>query len=109
MTKRTTKTTAGAANPGGLPRGCGSIQMRRRTWWLIYWDADGVRRQENSWTADTMAARRMLAKRALAVLRARIAAVKQVMLEDEETQASAVKERGCDRQVGGSARHQARD
>ena len=56
-----------------LPRGVGSIQKRRRAWWMIYRDVEGKTIVESSHTGDAAAATRMLAQRALVALRARVA------------------------------------
>src|SRR6188508_1049403 len=63
-------------NPGGLPYGLGSMQLRGRVWWLIYRDTNGNSVQENTRTTDVHEARIMLTDRTIASLEARLAVVK---------------------------------
>jgi hypothetical protein len=64
-----------------MPYGTGSIQMRRRTWWMIYRDPEGRIIQKNTCTEDQNAARRMLAERALETAKARVAALERIIDE----------------------------
>ena len=65
-------------NPGGLPRGAGSIQKRGAKWWLIYTDETGRQIQKNSGTSDQAEARLLLAKTALRVLSARAKEIRRI-------------------------------
>ena len=47
-----------------MPYGAGSMQMRRRCWWLVYKNASGHVVQENAGTDNAAKARRMLTERA---------------------------------------------
>ena len=85
-------------NPGGLPRGAGSIQMRGAKWWLIYTDATGRVVQKNSGTRDQTEARLLLAKTALRVLAARAKEIRRIAYGGEtkaETRSQAGKHHGA--------------
>ena len=87
-----------ARNPGGLPRGAGSIQMRGAKWWLIYTDEAGRVVQKNSGTSDQAEARLLLAKTALRVLAARAKEIRRIAYGGEtetKTRARARKHRGA--------------
>jgi hypothetical protein len=95
-----------ARNPGGLPRGAGSIQMRGARWWLIYTDETGRVIQKNSRTSDRAEARLLLAKAALRVLAARAKEIKRIAYGSEtetESRARAGRDYGP-QPAGGSAR-----
>jgi hypothetical protein len=64
-----------------IPYGTGSIQQRGNVWWMIYRDVDGTTIQENARTTDRAEARRLLAKRALVNLQARVRALKAIIKE----------------------------
>ncbi len=72
-------------NQSGMPYGTGSLQQRGRTWWIMFRDPEGRTIQENSRLEDYAAARRMLAERAIATLEARLAVLRAVLDEAEET------------------------
>jgi hypothetical protein len=76
-------------NPNGLPYGSGSIQMRSRTWWMIYRDPEGRIIQENTRTDDQNAARRILAERAIVTLEARLKMLRKVANGREKDQKAA--------------------
>ena len=87
-----------APNPGGLPRGAGSMQMRGAKWWLLFRDEHGHLVQQNSGTADADEARRLLAKAALRVLEARAKEIRRVAYDGEtkaETRSRAGKHQGA--------------
>jgi hypothetical protein len=77
------------ANPSGLPYGCGSIQMRGRTWWMIYRDGEGRVVQENCQTEDQDAARVLVAERALATAQARVAELERIIREGKDSGSGA--------------------
>jgi hypothetical protein len=64
-----------------MPKGTGSLQVRRRTWWMIYRDAEGEIIQANTNTTDQTEARRVLAKAALATLREIVAELEYIAHE----------------------------
>jgi hypothetical protein len=68
-----------------LPYGFGSIQKRRRTYWMIFTNADGNKVQENSHSEEPEIARLMLAERALKTAKAKVAALKAIINEATET------------------------
>ena len=72
-------------NQSGLPYGCGSLQQRGLTWWIMFRDPLGRNIQENSRLTDYNAARRLLAERALETAKAKVAALEQIIHEAEET------------------------
>jgi hypothetical protein len=82
-------------NPGGLPRGAGSMQMRGAKWWLLFRDEHGRLIQRNSGTADADEARRLLAKAALRVLAARAKEIRRIAYGGE-TEAEARTRSGKD-------------
>ena len=85
-------------NPGGLPRGAGSIQKRGAKWWLIYTDETGRQIQKNSGTSDQAEARLLLAKTALRVLAARARKIRRIAYGGEteaETRSRAGKHHGA--------------
>src|SRR5215831_6479468 len=85
-------------NPGGLPRGAGSMQMRGAKWWLLFRDEHGRLVQRNSGTADADEARRLLAKAALRVLAARAKEVRRIAYGGEteaETRSGAAEHHGA--------------
>ena len=105
-------------NPGGLPRGAGSMQMRGAKWWLLFRDEHGRLVQRNSGTADAAEARRLLANAALRVLAARAKEIRRIAYGGEtetKTRARAGKRYGAQpagdrtglRIRGGSVRHDA--
>jgi hypothetical protein len=55
-----------------MPRGMGSVQVRRGSYWMIYTNELGVRIQESAKTSDRAVAERLLIERAIAVLEARL-------------------------------------
>ena len=69
--------------PTKLPYGNGSIQRRRRYWYLIYRDPEGALVQESSRTEDQAEAQRLLAQRALPTHDARRALLYQVAYGEE--------------------------
>jgi hypothetical protein len=71
-------------NPSGLPYGCGSIQMRGKTWWAIYRDGEGRTIQENTKTDDQNIARLMVTERALETARAKVSALEAIIHEATE-------------------------
>jgi hypothetical protein len=73
-------------NPGGLPYGAGSMQIRGTKWWLIYRDFTGKVVQESSHTADQNEARRMLLERALRTAEARLAVLREMADGDSGTE-----------------------
>jgi hypothetical protein len=75
-------------NPGGMPRGLGSMMKRFSNYWLIYRDPVGTLIQENSHTADQREARRLLADRVIARLETQLATVRAVR---DEAQAPSQK------------------
>jgi hypothetical protein len=77
------------SNQSGFPYGTGSLQMRGRTWWIMYRDGEGRSIQENSRTEDYAAARHMLASRAIATLRARLAVLEGIASEGHHTGSGA--------------------
>ena len=77
------------ANPAGLPYGTGSLQMRGRTWWMIYRDTQGRTIQENARTDNPDAARRMLVERALETARAKVLALEGILNEAAQSEAGA--------------------
>jgi hypothetical protein len=96
-------------NPGGLPRGAGSMQMRRRCWWLIYSDANGRVVQENSHTDDPAKARRLLTAAALRVSRARVRELESIQrsLMPDEGAAKSQRQAGAARTNGRPRPHRA--
>src|SRR5882672_9359743 len=98
-------------NPSGMPYGTGSIQMRGRSWWMIYRDVEGRTIQENTRTEDQDAARRMLAERAIITLEAQIAALREVLHEGQSKGNRGASGRGARqrRQAGAGAKAAARD
>jgi hypothetical protein len=70
-----------------LPHGNGSIQRRRRFWYLIYRDPEGALKQESSRTEDQAEALRLLAQRALPTHDARRALLYQVAYGEEAVDA----------------------
>jgi hypothetical protein len=70
-------------NPSGMPKGTGSLQVRRRTWWMIFRDAQGRIIQENTNTTHKTEARRVLAKAALATLREIVAELEHIAHEGQ--------------------------
>jgi hypothetical protein len=70
-------------NSSGVPAGTGSLQVRGRTYWMIYADETGRKIQANTGMIELADARRVLAYAATKVLRARLAALREVL--DEET------------------------
>jgi hypothetical protein len=97
-TQRTTTTTKESA----LPRGTGSVQMRRRTYWMIYSDELGKRIQENTKQTERDAAERVLVERAIEVLEARIALLKGLQHETSKAEsARALGKAGDDTRRGG--------
>lgn len=66
-------------NSSGLPAGCGSLQVRGRVWWAIYRDEAGHKVQANTGTTELAEARRVLAFQAMKVVRARQAALAEVL------------------------------
>jgi len=89
-------------NPGGLPRGMGSMQVRGRVWWLIYTGIDGTRIQENSHTEDQGAARCLLTRRALATARARVTFLES--LHEDARRAAHWQDRGRGAGAGSGSR-----
>ena len=81
-------------NPGGLPRGAGSMQMRRRCWWLIFTDAGGRVVQENSGTDDPAKARHILTERAIAVCETRLRMLRDLLNEQGKRRKAAAHARG---------------
>src|SRR5215471_8515048 len=77
------------ANPSGLPYGTGSLQMRGRTWWMIYRDTQGRTIQENTRTDNPDAARRMLVERALETARAKVLALEGMLNEAAQAETGA--------------------
>lgn len=71
-----------------LPHGNGSIQRRRRFWYLIYRDPSGAIVQESSRTEDQAEAFRLLAQRALPTHDARRALLYQLAYGEAPTAAS---------------------
>jgi hypothetical protein len=71
-----------------LPRGFGSIQKRRRTYWMIFTDATGKKVQENSGTARKELAQFMLAERALKTANAKVAMLQAYLYEPAEYEAA---------------------
>jgi hypothetical protein len=68
-------------NPSGLPYGTGSFQLRGRSYWIMYRDAEGRTVQENAKTGDAGIARLMVAERALVTARAKVAALEAIFNE----------------------------
>jgi hypothetical protein len=66
-------------NSSGMPQGTGSLQLRGRVLWAVYRDEAGRKIQANTGTAELTAARRVLAHAAIAVQRARLAALRAVL------------------------------
>jgi hypothetical protein len=64
-----------------LPRGFGSIQKRRRTYWMIFTDSTGKTVQENSRSDCPEVARLMLAERALETAEAKVRTLKAIIHE----------------------------
>ena len=75
-------------NPSGMPKGTGSLQIRGRVWWAIYTDETGRRVQANMETDNLDEARRELAARAIKVLQARLAALREVCGEGKQAAGS---------------------
>src|SRR5262245_2249748 len=93
-----------------MPYGTGSIQKRRRCWWMIYRNADGHTIQENTWTDDPDTARRMLAQRAIVTLRARLRLLQAVVNEKTTTPpADRREDEAPDRGAYGAGRGSIRD
>jgi hypothetical protein len=67
-----------------LPRGFGSIQKRRRTYWMIFTNAAGKKVQENSGSARRDVAQFMLAERALETANAKVAMLQAYLDEAAE-------------------------
>jgi hypothetical protein len=61
-----------------MPKGTGSLQVRGRTYWMIYTDVAGCKVQANTGTPDLAEARRVLADVAIAILETRLAALREV-------------------------------
>jgi len=102
------------ANPAGLPYGTGSLQMRGRTWWMIYRDPEGRTIQKNTRTDNRDWARRMLVERALETARTKVLALEGMLDEAAQPEAGAAhashKQTGQDKQLGSryrSVRHNA--
>ena len=74
-----------AKNKDGLPYGTGTVHYRAANYWLVYRDADGQRVQESAHTQDVAVARRLLAKKSIATLRARIKMLQAVASEPVQT------------------------
>jgi hypothetical protein len=87
-------------NSSGLPRGCGSLQIRRRTWWMIY-SAGGNIIQANTHTSDEDEARRILAGRALERVEAQAALLREV-LDERQAKRAAGGPRSSDPSAGDS-------
>jgi len=68
-------------NSSGMPEKTGSLQVRGRAVWMIYTDETGRKIQANTGTADFAQARRVLARAAITVLQARLAALREVLGE----------------------------
>ena len=64
-----------------LPRGFGSLQKRRRTYWMIFTNAEGRKVQKNSHTDQPEVARLMLAERALETAEAKVRTLKAIIHE----------------------------
>ena len=62
----------------GLPKGTGALQIRGKTYWMIYTDAAGRKIQANTHTADFARARRTLAKAYIGVIRVTMGALQAV-------------------------------
>jgi hypothetical protein len=62
-----------------LPRGAGSIQIRSCNFWAIWTDADGRRRQENTWTTDPGEAKVFVLQRSFRAARERAAKLKALL------------------------------
>jgi hypothetical protein len=84
---------------GNIPWGCGSVQWHGTYWLMVYRDADGNRRQENSYTTDRKKAERILAERSLAVLESMAAQLRRVISGETRNQRT-----GGDATVNGSVR-----
>jgi hypothetical protein len=69
-------------NSSGVPAGTGSLQVRGRTYWMIYADETGRKIQANTGMVELADARRVLAYAATKVLRARLAALREVLDEN---------------------------
>lgn len=73
----------------GLPKGSGALQMRGRSYWMIYTDAFAHKTQVNAHTADFETARRELASAAIGVLRMRIDAIREALDDTQGTPGAA--------------------
>jgi hypothetical protein len=88
-------------NSSGVPKGTGSLQIRGRVYWMIYSDETGRKIQANTETDDFTEARRVLARAAIAVLQARLAALGEIL---REAPAKATGVRSDDPAIGDSRR-----
>jgi hypothetical protein len=83
------RTGSPTKNMSGLPYGTGSIQKRGRVYWMVYRDAKGKVRQENTGTGDRAEAQGILAQHALATLRARMEMLAAIIEAGNEAAAQA--------------------
>lgn len=97
-----------SVNKFDIPYGTGSLQQRGNVWWMIFRTFDGAVVQENSRTTDCGEARRLLAKRALVTLRARITALQAIIRETPKPARTAAADSGK-KQRHRDAQHGRRD
>jgi hypothetical protein len=90
-------------NSSGLPAGTGSLHYRGCVWWAIYRDVDGRKIQANTGTSVIADARRVLAFQALKVLKARMAALVEVLDEGQHQAGAAVRGQGTGRVLPAAA------
>jgi hypothetical protein len=91
-----------------MPKGTGSLQVRGCVWWAIFTDENGRKIQMNTETDDLGKARRILACRAIRVVKARLDALREVRDEAQTAAGAAGHGEARDRAEHGASRRPVR-